>query len=102
MVKTNRNKIKLIMDTAGIDLALTRIAAEIIERLDHAGPLAVLGIRRRGVHPASRLCSKLDAIRKQPTPQGVLDITLYRDDLTTVSERPMLRSTSIAFDINRI
>ena len=90
------------MDSAGIDLALSRSAAEIVERLDHAGPLAVLGIRRRGAHLASRLCSKLDAIRDQPTLQGVLNITSYRDDLTTVSERPMLRSTSIAFDINRI
>ena len=102
MVITNRNQAKLIMDSAGIDLALARIAAEIVERLDYTGPLALLGIRRRGVHLASRLCRKLDAILKRPTLQGVLDITLYRDDLTTVSERPMLRGTSIAFDINNL
>jgi pyrimidine operon attenuation protein/uracil phosphoribosyltransferase len=102
MVNTNRNQAKLIMDGAGIDLALARIAAQIVERLDHAGPLAVLGIRRRGVHLAGRLCRKLDAIRKRPTLQGVLDITLYRDDLTTVSESPTLRGTSIAFDINNL
>ncbi len=100
MVNTNRNQAKLIMAGAGIDLALARIAAEIVERLDHAGPLAVLGIPRRSAHQASRLCRKLDAILKRPMLQGVLNITLYRDDLTTVSERPMLCGTLIAFDIN--
>jgi pyrimidine operon attenuation protein / uracil phosphoribosyltransferase len=98
-MKTNLNPPRLIMDGAGIDLALARIAAEIVERLDHDGPFAILGIRRRGVHLAARLCRKLDAILKRLTLQGILDITLYRDDLTTVSEKPMLRGTSIAFDI---
>jgi pyrimidine operon attenuation protein / uracil phosphoribosyltransferase len=102
MADETRNTAKLIMDGAAMDLALARIAAEIVENQGAAEPFAVIGIRRRGVHLARRLCTKLEAILKRPMLNGILDITLYRDDLTTVSDRPMLRGTSIGFDINRL
>jgi pyrimidine operon attenuation protein/uracil phosphoribosyltransferase len=90
------------MNAAEIDLALARIAAEIVEKLSPSDEFAIIGIRRRGVHLALRLCTKVEAVLKRPVLNGILDITLYRDDLTTISNRPMLRETSIEFDINNV
>jgi pyrimidine operon attenuation protein/uracil phosphoribosyltransferase len=95
-----KNKSKLLMTAAEIDLVLARISAEIVEKLSPQDEFAIIGIRRRGVHLAQRLCQKVETILKRPIPLGILDITLYRDDLTTVSNRPMLRETLINFDIN--
>ena len=91
---------KLLMTAAEIDLVLARMAAEIIEKLGPRGDFAIVGIRRRGVPLAQRLCRRIEDVLKRPIPLGILDITLYRDDLTTVSDRPMLRETLIDFDIN--
>jgi pyrimidine operon attenuation protein / uracil phosphoribosyltransferase len=93
---------KLLMTAAEIDLVLARISAEIVEKLGPRDEFAIIGIRRRGVTLAERLCRKLAAILKRPIPFGILDITLYRDDLTTISNRPMLRETLIDFDINNL
>ncbi len=90
------------MDGAGIDLAITRMAAEIGETLVPLGVFAIIGIRRRGVPLAIRLCRKLEANLKRSIPNGILDITLYRDDLTTVADRPVLRGTAIDFDVNQV
>jgi pyrimidine operon attenuation protein/uracil phosphoribosyltransferase len=93
---------KLLMTAAEMDLVLARISAEIVEKLSPRDEFAVIGIRRRGVHIAQRLCDKLGVILKRRIPIGILDITLYRDDLTTISNRPMLRETLIDFDINNL
>jgi pyrimidine operon attenuation protein/uracil phosphoribosyltransferase len=82
---------KLLMSAAEMDLALSRIAAEIIEN-NNQHEFAIIGIRRRGVPLAERLCSKIQAVLQHPVTNGILDITLYRDDLTTVGPRPTLRS----------
>jgi pyrimidine operon attenuation protein / uracil phosphoribosyltransferase len=95
-----KTKIKPLMTDVEIDLVLTRMAAEIVEKLGSREDFAVIGIRRRGVHLAQRLCAKLQAVLKKTIPIGILDITLYRDDLTAVSNRPMLRETLIDFDID--
>ena len=94
------NNEKHLMNAAEIDLVLARIAAEILEKLGSDEDFAVIGIRRRGVPLAERICARIKAIRGRAVPLGILDITLYRDDLTTVSNRPMLRETRIDFDIN--
>jgi pyrimidine operon attenuation protein / uracil phosphoribosyltransferase len=93
---------KLLMTAAEMDLVLSRMSAEIVEKLGTQSDFAIIGIRRRGVHLAQRLCDKLEAVLKRPVPMGILDITLYRDDLTMVSNRPMLRETLIDFDINNL
>ena len=90
---------KNLMTPAEIDLVLARIAAEILEKLGPDEDFAVIGIRRRGVPLAERLCARIAAARGRDVPLGILDITLYRDDLTTVSNRPMLRETRIDFGI---
>ena len=88
------------MTAAEIDLALARMAAEIVEKLGPRDDFAIIGIRRRGVHLAQRLCAKIETTLKRHVPFGILDITLYRDDFTTIDNRPMLRETLIDFDIN--
>lgn len=88
------------MSAAEIDLVLARIAAEILEKLGPDENFAVIGIRRRGVPLAERICARIASLRGFAVPMGVLDITLYRDDLTTISNRPMLRETRIDFDVN--
>ncbi len=100
MAKNSQDYPKLIVDEPGIDLALDRLAADINKRLGQSDDLAIIGIRRRGVHLARRLCAKLEALLGRPVLNGVLDITLYRDDLTTVSDRPVVHGTSIAFSID--
>jgi len=97
-----KTKGKLLMTAAEIDLVLARISAEIVEMLGTRDEFAIIGIRRRGVHLGQRLCRKIEATLKRPVPFGILDITLYRDDLTTISNRPMLRETLIDFDINNL
>ena len=97
-----KTKNKLLMTDVEIDLVLTRMAAEIVEKLGSREDFAVIGIRRRGVHLAQRLRAKLQATLKKTIPLGILDITLYRDDLTTVSNRPMLRETLIDFHIDNL
>jgi pyrimidine operon attenuation protein/uracil phosphoribosyltransferase len=93
---------KIVMNAAEIDLVLARMAAEIIENLSPHDDFAFIGIRRRGVHLAERIRSKVEATLKRPILSGILDINLYRDDLTTVASHPMLRETSIDFDINNL
>ncbi len=97
-----KTKGKLLMTAAEMDLVLARMAAEIVEKLGPRDEFAIIGIRRRGVHLGQRLCKKIEATLKRPVPFGILDITLYRDDLTTISNRPMLRETLINFDINNL
>ena len=96
-----KTKVKNLMDAVEIDLVLARLSAEILEKLGSDKDFAVIGIRRRGVPLAERICARIEAARGgSAVPLGILDITLYRDDLTTVSNRPMLRETRIDFDIN--
>ena len=90
-----------IMDGAGINRALTRIAHEIIERNKGVQGVVLVGIQRRGVPLAFRLAEKIKEYEGVEIPVGILDITLYRDDLSTLAEHPVINSTDIPFDINR-
>ncbi|SFR05793.1 bifunctional pyr operon transcriptional regulator/uracil phosphoribosyltransferase PyrR [Desulfoscipio geothermicus] len=88
-----------IIDKDGIRRALTRIAHEIIERNKGTEDLVLIGIRRRGVPLARRLAEKIRAIEGSRVPVGILDITLYRDDLSTLSHQPVVRQTEVNFPI---
>lgn len=92
---------KLILDRVGIARSLSRIAHEIIEKNKGTGDLVLVGIRTCGVHLADRLKRKIFEIEKIEIPVGILDITLYRDDLMTKKEHPMLKTTDIPHDIAR-
>ncbi|HAW60655.1 MAG TPA: bifunctional pyr operon transcriptional regulator/uracil phosphoribosyltransferase PyrR [Actinobacteria bacterium] len=87
-----------IMDKDAIQRALTRIAHEIVERNGGAENLALVGIRSRGVHLASRLVRKIGEIEGVTPPLGALDITFYRDDIGT-RPQPKASVTEIAFDV---
>lgn len=88
-----------IMDEQGVQRALVRIAHEIIERNRGIGELALVGIRTRGVPLAKKLNEAIKKIEGSEVPVGLLDITLYRDDLTTVAHQPVVHKTEVPFSI---
>ena len=87
------------MSSEDMKRALKRMSHQILERNHGAGNLVFLGIRRRGVPLAERLSSNINAIEGVEVPVGQLDITLYRDDLSLISEDPLVNSSSVPFDI---
>ena len=89
-----------IMDSKKIDRSLSRIAHEILERNREIGDLALIGIRTRGVFLAERLAEKVMKIEDLRLPVGILDITLYRDDLTSVGPQAVLKETKIPFPVD--
>lgn len=89
-----------IMDAEAIERALTRIAHEILERNKTLDGLGLVGVQTRGVPLARRLADKLAAIEGSPPPVGVLDINLYRDDLSRISDHPVLRRTEVNFELD--
>ena len=89
----------VLMDAAAIHRALTRISHEIVERNKGIDHLVLVGIRTRGVPIAERIAKCIETIEGAEPPVGVLDITLYRDDLSTLSYQPILRSTELPGDI---
>jgi len=90
---------KQILDEGGIERVLARIAHEILERKEGIANLALIGIRTRGVFLAQRLQKKLSEIEKNEIPVGILDITLYRDDLSEVGPKPEIHETDIPFNL---
>jgi len=90
----------LVMDEGKIDRTLTRMAHEILEKNRDLESLVLVGIRTRGVPLAERLASRIREIEKVEVPVGVLDITLYRDDATTVGPHALLKATHIHFPID--
>jgi len=95
-------KIELIMDAHALDLALTRIAHQILERHGDIGAACIVGMQSRGVFLAQRLAAKITAMESLATPlrTGILDTTLYRDDYRSRFRQPAVRVTDIPFDIN--
>ncbi len=88
-----------VMDAAGINRTLSRLALQIVERNSGTSDLLLVGIRRRGVPLAERLADIIAQLEGQRPPTGQLDITLYRDDLSTVGPRPIVNKTEIPGDI---
>ena len=89
----------VLMDSEGIRRALTRISHEIVEKNKGVENIVLVGIRTRGVPIAERLASIIEKIEGQKPPVGVLDITLYRDDLSTLGYQPIVRPTELPVDI---
>ena len=90
---------KSILDSSSIDRTIARIAHEILEKNKGTQGLALIGIQTRGVILAGRIQQAIESISKAKAPIGILDINLYRDDLTRVSEQPVIRKTEINFDL---
>jgi pyrimidine operon attenuation protein/uracil phosphoribosyltransferase len=88
-----------LMSASEIERTLVRLAHEINEKNNGAEDLGLVGIRRRGVPLAHRLAEIIGRIDKTKIPVGTLDITLYRDDLSTLGPKPVVQKTEIGFDI---
>ena len=88
-----------IMDPDQVRRAVTRIAHEILERNKGVEDVCLVGIRTRGVVLAQRLKQAIEEIEGKSIEFGILDINLYRDDLTLISQQPVVRATEIDFDI---
>jgi pyrimidine operon attenuation protein/uracil phosphoribosyltransferase len=88
-----------LMTASEIDRTLVRLAHEILEKTADLSKLVFIGIRRRGVPLAQRLAAKIEALESQKIPVGILDINLYRDDLSTVASQPVVNATEISFPV---
>ena len=88
-----------LMQEKEISNALKRISFQIIEQNHGVADLVLLGIRSRGVPLAQRIADNIRSIENQLIPVGILDITFYRDDLTTISPDPIVNETEIPFDL---
>ncbi len=89
-----------LMSASEIERTLVRLAHEIVEKNEGAQNLGLIGIKRRGVPLALRLALLIETIEKHSVDTGVLDISFYRDDLTTSGPRPTVNKSDIGFDVN--
>src|SRR3972149_11022412 len=88
-----------VMNTNEISRAITRVAHEVLERNKGANDLVIVGIRTRGVYLAERLSAKIKEIEGIDVPVGIIDITLYRDDVKSGLSRHVVKKTEIPFSI---
>lgn len=93
-------KKRVVMDADRIDRSITRIAYEILEKNKGVEDLALIGIRTRGVHLAQRIQEKIFHIEGTTVPLGILDITLYRDDIAQRKGKPRLERTDVPFTLD--
>jgi pyrimidine operon attenuation protein/uracil phosphoribosyltransferase len=89
-----------LLSASEIERTLVRLAHEIVERNNGASNLGLVGIKRRGVPLAQRISKLIETIEKAPVETGVLDISFYRDDLSTAGPRPIVEKADIGFDVN--
>jgi pyrimidine operon attenuation protein/uracil phosphoribosyltransferase len=89
-----------LMSASEIERTLVRLAHEIVERNNGGTNLGLVGIKRRGVPLAQRLAAHIAKIEKHPIDSGVLDISFYRDDLSTRDIRPVVTPGAVGFDVN--
>ena len=90
---------RTILDAPSLERTLIRISHEILEKNTGVENLALIGIQTRGVVLAQRLGREIKKIASREVPLGILDINLYRDDLTRVAEQPVIKKTEINFDL---
>lgn len=101
---------RVIMSSLDIDLAIQRISLQILERNHGGDAMAIVGIHTCGVYVAQRIHAYIDACIHPSTEQqnrvsvpfGSLDINLYRDDWSLMSQNPIVKTTDIAFDVDNI
>ena len=88
-----------LMSASEVERTLIRLAHEILEKNNGVEDLALVGIRRRGVPLAERLAKIIQRIEKKPVLLGTLDITLYRDDLSTLGSKPVVQKHEMEISI---
>ena len=87
------------MSASEIERTLVRLAHEVVEKNNGIQDLGLVGIKRRGIPIAQRLAKIIERIEKKPVPVGTLDITLYRDDLSTVGPKPLVTQSEMEFNV---
>ena len=92
-------KKKVLLDKKAVDRTITRITHEILEKNEGSEALSLIGIRTRGVYLANRIQEKIRNVEGTSLPFGVLDITLYRDDISKL-KWPEVKKTEIPFDVD--
>ena len=100
MSDVSKQNATVLMDDAAIERAIIRISHEIIEHNKGLDNIALIGIQRRGVSIAKKIRDYLKSIEDKEVPMGILDITFYRDDLSTLAAHPVVNGTHIPFDVN--
>ena len=91
---------RMVLDAQGVERALARVTHEILERNKGVEDLVFIGVRSLGVEIAERLAAKAAAIEGVDVPRGIIDITLYRDDLNRAGQQPAVKGTDIPFDLD--
>ncbi|MCK5393354.1 MAG: bifunctional pyr operon transcriptional regulator/uracil phosphoribosyltransferase PyrR [Candidatus Omnitrophica bacterium] len=91
---------KRILGSEDIRRTLYRLTHQVLEKNPNIKELVVIGIQTRGVHLAKRVQSLIKDLEGIDVPLGVLDITLYRDDLTAIGPKPLVKETRIGFDLS--
>ena len=86
---------KRLLDAARMNRAIRRMAIEIVERNRGIDDLMIVGIRSRGVPIGERIAREIEALEGAPVAFGIIDITLYRDDLTTIAPQPVVKPTKL-------
>lgn len=89
-----------LMSASEIERTLVRLAHEIVEKNNGGSNLGLVGIKRRGIPLAQRLAGMIEKIERHPVEVGTLDISFYRDDLSTSGPRPVVTPGAIGFDVN--
>jgi pyrimidine operon attenuation protein / uracil phosphoribosyltransferase len=91
----------ILLDEKAIERSISRITHQILEKNSGSGNLSLIGIRTRGVYLAMRIQEQIRAIEKREVPVGILDITMYRDDIFKI-KTPEIKKTEIPFDVNNM
>ena len=86
---------KRLLDGPRMNRAIRRMAIEILEKNRGSEDLLIVGIRSRGVPIAERMAKEIEEMEGHPVSSGILDITLYRDDLTTIAPQPVVKPTKL-------
>jgi len=97
---SNHKEKKKIFSQDDIKRTLYRLTHQILEKISSSEELALVGIQTRGVYLARRIQSIIKEVAGKEVPLGILDITLYRDDLTAIGPTPIVRETNLAFDLS--
>lgn len=93
------DKQDFILDEKKMARALTRIAHEILEHNSGAETLAIIGILTRGAHLAKRIAAIIKKLESVEVPVGLMDISLYRDDVHSKLDQPVIQRTDILFPV---
>ncbi len=86
---------KRLLDAARMNRAIRRMAIEIVEKNRGIEDLMIVGIRSRGVPIGERIAREIEKLEGHVVPFGIIDITLYRDDLTTIAPQPVVKPTKL-------